>query len=120
MRKVKIDRAARKRILSLITFLIVVPLLSMFWNLTLGIYLLFGGLLISSIASSLLARDARKQIMTYQESCPSPDRAGGIIWVSLEDEHGNPLPPEEAKRRLDEVRAANDPMDRVVAKPIKK
>jgi hypothetical protein len=114
------DKTKRKRILGLITFLIVVPLLSMFWNLTLGVYLLFGGLLISSIISFSLAREARKQIFKYQDTCPSPDRAGEIIWVSLDDEHGNPLTKAEAKHRMDKAHAKAGPMDRIVAKPIKK
>ena len=115
------DRTKRKRTLGLITFLIVVPLFVTFLDTTLGSYLLIGGLLLSSIISFSLARNARKMMFTdYEDSSPGPDRAGEIIWVSLEDEDGNPLPKAEAQRRLDEARSKAGPMDQVIAKPLKK
>ncbi len=113
------DKKRRKRALGLISFLILVPLLTLFWDVTLGSYLLFGGLLLASLISFSLARDARKQIFTYNDTCPSPDRAGKIIWVSLEDENGNPLPAAEAQRKLDEAHSKAGPMDQVRVKPSK-
>ena len=88
-------------------------------ELTLGTYLLFGGLLLSSLISFSLARDARKQIFRQPDTCNSPDRAGDILWVSLDDEHGNPLPAVDARRKLDEARAKAGPMDQVRVKPSK-
>jgi hypothetical protein len=114
------DKKRRKRALGLISFLILVPLLTLFWDVTLGSYLLLGGLLLSSIISATLARDARKEIFKDPTTCNSPDRAGDIIWVSLDDEHGNPLPAADAQRKLDEARAKAGPMDMVRVKPTKK
>lgn len=114
------DKNRRKRALRLMAFLILVPLLTLFWDITLGSYLLFGGLLLSSIISFALARDARKMIFKNpEESSPSLDRAGDVIWVSLEDERGNPLPEADAQRKLDEVRAKAGPTDQVRVKPSK-
>ena len=114
------DRTRRKRTLNLMAVLILVPLLTLFWNITLGSYLLFGGLLLSSIISFSLARDARKMIFTNpEEGSPSLDRSGDVIWVSLDDEHGNPLPEAEAQRKLDEARTQAGPMDQVRVKPTK-
>ena len=114
------DKKRRKRALNLMAFLILVPLLTLFWDVTLGSYLLFGGLLLSSLISFSLARDARKQIFAPPDTCNSPDRAGDILWVSLDDEHGNPLSEAEAQRKLDEARAQAGPMDQVRVKPPKK
>ena len=114
------DKKRRERALRLMAFLILVPLLAMYWDITLGSYLLFGGLLLSSLISFSLARDARKQIFKQPDTCNSPDRAGDILWVSLDDEDGNPLPAADAQRKLDETRAKAGPMDIVRVKPSKK
>ena len=113
------DKKRRKRALGWVSFLILVPLLTLFWDITLGSYLLFGGLMLSSIISFALAHDARKQIFQQPDTCNSPDRAGDILWVSLDDEHGNPLPPADAQRKLDEAHAKAGPMDSVRVKPSK-
>ena len=113
------EKMRRKRALGLISFLILMPLLTLFWNITLGSYLLFSGLLLSSLISFSLARDARKQIFTPPDTCNSPDRAGDILWVSLDDERGYPLPEADAQRKLNEAKAKAEPMDIVRVKPSK-
>jgi len=113
------DKKRRKRALRLMAFLILIPLLTLFWNITIGTYLLFGGLLLSSIISFSLAREARKQIFSPPDTSNSPDRAGDVIWVSLDDEYGNPLPEADAQRKLDEARAKAGPMDQIRVKPSK-
>ena len=114
------DKNRRKRALGWVSFLILVPLLTLFWDITLGSYLLLGGLLLSSIISFSLARNTRKEIFKDPTTCNSPDRAGDIIWVSLDDEHGNPLSEADTQQKLDEARAKAGPMDQVRVKPSKK
>ena len=114
------DKKRRKRALGWVSFLILVPLLTLFWNVIQGSYLLLGGLLLSSLISFSLARNTRKEIFKDPTTCNSPDRAGDILWVSLDDEHGYPLSEMDAQRKLDEARAKAGPMDMVKVKPSKK